>query len=86
MSSVDGHEPVVLFELPEVTSTWSAYRQARLLVDRTTKALEDTVAGGRNAVLKLTGAIPTKSRSKAYGLPGTRDSLTVWALDIINSV
>ena len=25
---------------------------------RTTKALEDTVAGGRNAVLKLTGAIP----------------------------
>ena len=27
---------------------------------RTTKALEDTVAGGRNAVLKLTGAIPVE--------------------------
>ncbi|HVT39034.1 MAG TPA: efflux RND transporter periplasmic adaptor subunit [Gemmatimonadaceae bacterium] len=39
-ASVSGPERVVLFESPDATSTWSQYRQGRVAVDRTTKALE----------------------------------------------
>ena len=34
-----GREHVVLFESPDATTTWSQYRQGRVLVERTTKAL-----------------------------------------------
>jgi hypothetical protein len=39
-ASVTGPERVVLFESPDATSTWSQYRQGRVAVDRTTKALD----------------------------------------------
>jgi glc operon protein GlcG len=42
---------------------------------RPTKALEDAVAGGRNAVLKLTGAIPIEG-----GLPITIDGQIIGAV------
>ena len=42
---------------------------------RPTKALEDAVAGGRNAVLKLTGAIPIEG-----GIPITIDGVIVGAV------
>ncbi len=42
---------------------------------RPTKALEDAVAGGRNAVLKLTGAIPIEG-----GIPITVDGVIIGAV------
>jgi glc operon protein GlcG len=44
---------------------------------RPTKALEDAVAGGRNAVLKLTGAIPIEG-----GIPITIDGQIVGAVGV----
>lgn len=44
---------------------------------RPTKALEDVVAGGRNAVLKLTGAIPIEG-----GIPITVDGQIIGAVGV----
>ena len=44
---------------------------------RPTKALEDAVAGGRNAVLKLTGAIPIEG-----GIPITVDGQIIGAVGV----
>ncbi len=49
--------------------------QTALNFKRPTKALEDAVAGGRNAVLKLTGAIPIEG-----GLPITVDGQIIGAV------
>ena len=37
--SVSSRDPVVLFESPDATATWSQYRQSRLLVERADKAI-----------------------------------------------
>jgi multidrug efflux pump subunit AcrA (membrane-fusion protein) len=38
--TAQGREPVILFESADATNAWSQYRQSRLLVDRTSRALE----------------------------------------------
>jgi hypothetical protein len=39
-TSVNGRDPVVLFEQPEAASTWSQYRQARVALARATTHME----------------------------------------------
>jgi uncharacterized protein GlcG (DUF336 family) len=51
--------------------------QTALNFKRPTKALEDAVAGGRNAVLKLTGAIPIEG-----GIPITIDGQIIGAVGV----
>jgi uncharacterized protein GlcG (DUF336 family) len=63
----------------QIGSVEVAIEKARTAVrfKRPTKALEDAVAGGRNAILKLPGALPVEG-----GLPITVDGKVIGAIGV----